>query len=268
MELSRAVRSGLMVQAAPMVLRFAGSLQHPQENIITSWLTTAHAPSVVSHWSALVLAGVIPTHPQVHILVARSARGWAVPDGTVVHTALDFPPSYELKHYHGVPATRLTRSLLDIAQVTGYAEFTALVKWAIEQGYVEFTRLQRAAGHRGGNAHRFVRRFLRAGWRDYIRDVHRGRSFFVARGLAREEAESESLYALTKTVSFLSCGACRVLQQQQRAATGADPIRAGGTANRPECNLLGVRRCRVGGSDPSRSVWTEWNDGRENDPGR
>lgn len=195
MAVTRAIRDGTLVRVARVVYRFGAAPQHAHEAIIAGWLTTAHAPAIVSHWSALVLAGVIRSHPAVHLLVPRLARGWPVPSSAVMHTSLQTPAAGELTGYHGVLATTVTRSLLDIARVCRYEEFTPLARVAIAEGFLLIPPLRRAACERGGKAERFLHRFLRSRYRDYIREASRGRARYAER-IAGQEARSEICHDL------------------------------------------------------------------------
>lgn len=190
MAVARAIRDGTLVRVAPRVYRFGAAPQHAQEDIIVSWLSLAHAPAIVSHWSALVLAGVIRTHPQVHLLVPRSARCRAAAQSPVIHTTWSLPADTELTWHQGVLATTVTRSLLDIARGCNYEEFAPLVRAAVAEGFLLVPALREAARERGGKANRFVRRFLRTRYRDYIRERSRGRALYAKRN-AGKEARSE-----------------------------------------------------------------------------
>lgn len=138
---------------------FPGS---PFDHVAAAWVTTGPDEAVVSHESGLELynlADVIPDH--VHLTLSRERRSRRPREGVRLHRPRTPLREAEIRQVHGMRATSIERTLLDVLQdATQPEQIDTAFRAALERGLTTPKRLRTAASDRPATVHGALERRL------------------------------------------------------------------------------------------------------------
>lgn len=123
---------------------FPGS---PFDHVAAAWVATGPGEAVVSHESALELYGLADVIPSdVHLTLSRARRSRRPRDGVRLHRPRTPLREEEIRQVHGLRATSVERTLLDVLQdATQPEQVDAAIIQALDRALTTPARLRAAA---------------------------------------------------------------------------------------------------------------------------
>ncbi len=134
----------------------------PFDHLAAAWVANGPDEAVITHESALELyelADVIPD--EVHLTLSRERRGRRARDGVRLHRPRTRLREPEIRTVHGMRATSVERTLLDVLQDSTQPEqVDAAIHQALDRSLTTSTRLRAAATGWPATARRALERRL------------------------------------------------------------------------------------------------------------